>query len=170
MLSALFAYAACLFDEGFADRVEPGRREKIASHTNWTEDANSANPLAATSIQQNNITVTFLAFAGGVLAGVGTLWILFTNGLLLGMVFECASGIASGTFLSSSPPTLTYYIFSLFMALFVSGGLARLQITNPYIGRIIRSPEAPTQSPRSRKFCIQRLSSSRLSLVRICAL
>ncbi len=88
MLSALFAYAACLFDEGFADRVEKGRRNKIASHDNWTEDANSANPLAATSIQSNNITVTFLAFAGGVLAGVGTLWILFTNGLLLGMVFE----------------------------------------------------------------------------------
>ena len=88
MLSALFAYAACLFDEGFADRVEPGRRNKIASHDNWTEDANSANPLAATSIQQNNITVTFLAFGGGVLAGVGTLWILFTNGLVLGVVFE----------------------------------------------------------------------------------
>ena len=41
MLSAFFAYAACLFDEGFADRVEPGRRDKIVSHTNWTEDANS---------------------------------------------------------------------------------------------------------------------------------
>ena len=88
MLSALFAYAACLVDEGFADRVEPGRRHKIASHDNWTEDVNSANPLMATSIQSNNITVTFLAFAGGVLAGVGTLWILFTNGLVLGMVFE----------------------------------------------------------------------------------
>jgi len=88
MLSAFFAYAACLFDERFADRVEPGRRDKIASHTNWTEDANSANPLAATTIQQNNITVTFLAFAGGVLAGVGTLWVLFTNGLVLGMVVE----------------------------------------------------------------------------------
>jgi len=88
LLSGVFAYTACVFDQGFADHIEPGRREKIASHTNWTEDANNANPLAATSIQQNNITVTFLAFAGGVLAGVGTLWVLFTNGLMLGMVFQ----------------------------------------------------------------------------------
>lgn len=88
LLSAVFAYAACFFDEGFADRVAPGRREKVISRTNWTEDVNRANPLAATSIQQNNITVTFLAFAGGLLVGVGTLWVLFTNGLLLGLVFE----------------------------------------------------------------------------------
>ena len=88
MLSAVFAYVACFFDESFADRVDPGRREKVTSHINWTEDVNRANPLAATSIQKNNITVTFLAFAGGVLVGVGTLWVLFTNGLLLGIVFE----------------------------------------------------------------------------------
>ena len=88
MLSAAFAYAACLFDEGFADRVDPGLREAIASHTNWTEAVNRANPLASTSIQANNITVTFMAFAGGLLAGLGTLFALFRNGLLLGMVIE----------------------------------------------------------------------------------
>lgn len=88
LLSAIFAYAACFFDESFADRVDPERREKVISRTNWTEDVNRANPLAATSIQRNNITVTFLAFAGGLLAGLGTLWVLFTNGLLLGIVFE----------------------------------------------------------------------------------
>lgn len=86
--SALFAYATCYFDEGFADRVDPGLREAIASHTNWTEAVNRANPLASTSIQTNNITVTFVTFAGGVLAGLGTLFALFRNGLLLGMVFE----------------------------------------------------------------------------------
>ncbi len=88
MLSAAFAYAACYFDEGFADRVDPGLREAIASHTNWTEAVNRANPLASTRIQTNNITVTFVTFAGGVLAGIGTLFALFRNGLLLGIVFE----------------------------------------------------------------------------------
>ncbi|MFY9608090.1 MAG: stage II sporulation protein M [Blastocatellia bacterium] len=88
ILSAAFAYAACYFDEGFADRVDPGLREAIASHTNWTEAVNRANPLASTSIQANNITVTFVTFAGGVLAGLGTLFALFRNGVLLGMVFE----------------------------------------------------------------------------------
>ena len=88
MLSAAFAYAACFFDEGFADRVDPGLRENIASHTNWTEAVNRANPLASTSIQANNITVTFMAFAGGLLGGLGTLFALFRNGLLLGIVIE----------------------------------------------------------------------------------
>ncbi|HSO73956.1 MAG TPA: stage II sporulation protein M [Blastocatellia bacterium] len=88
MLSAAFAYAACYFDEGFADRINPGLREAIASHTNWTEEVNRANPLASTSIQTNNITVTFVTFAGGVLAGLGTLFALFRNGVLLGTVFE----------------------------------------------------------------------------------
>jgi uncharacterized membrane protein SpoIIM required for sporulation len=88
VLSAAFAYAACFFDEGFADRVDPGLREAIASHTNWTEAVNRANPLASTSIQANNITVTFMAFAGGLLGGLGTLFALFRNGLLLGIVIE----------------------------------------------------------------------------------
>ena len=45
-----------------------------------------ATALAATagSIFTHNIQVTFLAFAGGLLLGVGSLWILAYNGLLLG--------------------------------------------------------------------------------------
>jgi len=86
MLAAVFASVACLLDEGFADRIGPGLRQSIASHQNWTESVNNANPLASTSIQANNIQVTFFAFAGGVLAGIGSLWVLAQNGLLLGMV------------------------------------------------------------------------------------
>ncbi|MFY9558219.1 MAG: stage II sporulation protein M [Blastocatellia bacterium] len=88
MLAAVFAAAVCLLDEGFADRIAPQLRQSIADHHNWTESVNRANPLASTSIQANNITVTFYAFAGGVLAGIGTLWVLAQNGLLLGMVLS----------------------------------------------------------------------------------
>jgi uncharacterized membrane protein SpoIIM required for sporulation len=88
VLAAVFASTASLLDEDFADRVAPGMKHKIASHDNWTEDINNANPLASTSIQSNNITVTFFAFAGGVLAGIGTLWVLVQNGMLLGMVMS----------------------------------------------------------------------------------
>ena len=88
MLAAGFASAACLLDEGFADRIAPGLRQDIIAHHNWTEDINNANPLASTSIQKNNITVTFYAFAFGVLAGVGSLWVMVQNGLQLGMVMS----------------------------------------------------------------------------------
>src|SRR6185295_7404761 len=86
--AAVFAAAACLIDEGFADRVAPQLRQDIAAHNNWTERVNKSNPLASTSIQTNNITVTFYAFGGGVLAGIGTLLVLAQNGLLLGMVLS----------------------------------------------------------------------------------
>ena len=88
ILAAGFAAAACLLDEGFADRIAPGLRQKIAGHQNWTENINDANPRESASIQSNNITVTFYAFAGGVLAGIGTLMALAYNGLLLGMVMS----------------------------------------------------------------------------------
>jgi uncharacterized membrane protein SpoIIM required for sporulation len=86
MLAAAFAFAACFLDEGFADRIAPGLKQDIIAHNNWTERINKANPLASTSIQTNNINVTFLAFSGGVLAGIGTIWVLLTNGLQIGMV------------------------------------------------------------------------------------
>jgi uncharacterized membrane protein SpoIIM required for sporulation len=88
ILATAFAAVVCLLDEGFADRVAPGMRQDIIGHHNWTDAINNANPLASTSIQRNNITVTFYAFAGGVLAGLGTLLVLVQNGLLLGMVLS----------------------------------------------------------------------------------
>jgi uncharacterized membrane protein SpoIIM required for sporulation len=44
--------------------------------------------LWSTAIQTNNITVTFLAFAGGLLLGIGTVYLLIQNGLMLGMVLS----------------------------------------------------------------------------------
>jgi uncharacterized membrane protein SpoIIM required for sporulation len=34
----------------------------------------------------NNLLVSFVTFAGGILFGVGTLWFLFTNGMMLGVI------------------------------------------------------------------------------------
>ncbi len=88
IVAAVFASTAVILDEGFADRIAPQLKQSIAEHHNWTESVNNANPLASTSIQTNNINVTFYAFAGGLLAGIGTLWVLAQNGLLLGMVLS----------------------------------------------------------------------------------
>ncbi len=106
-LTAAFAFIAAYYDDAFADRISPRLREDVAAHRNWTESVNEANPIASTSIQANNINVTFFAFAGGALFGIGTLLIMFQNGLLLGMVmglcvkyqfwdipiFVCAHGV-----------------------------------------------------------------------------
>jgi uncharacterized membrane protein SpoIIM required for sporulation len=86
ILTAMFAYIVCSLDERFADRMLPSTRQDIIAHRDWTQNINEANPLWSTSIQTNNIKVTFFAFAGGILLGIGTIYVLIQNGLMLGMV------------------------------------------------------------------------------------
>ena len=47
----------------------------------------SRMPALATGIMTNNIQVTFIAFAGGLLAGLGTLYVLVVNGIFIGAAF-----------------------------------------------------------------------------------
>lgn len=46
-----------------------------------------SGPIASASLLTNNVRVAFLAFAGGLVAGLGTLAILLLNGVHLGAVF-----------------------------------------------------------------------------------
>jgi uncharacterized membrane protein SpoIIM required for sporulation len=54
----------------------------------------------SSSLFTNNIGVTFLAFAGGVLIGLGAAWILGFNGALLGAVTGLAVGAGNGPVLA----------------------------------------------------------------------
>lgn len=58
----------------------------IEGHKMWTHSVVAMKPLASSRIMTNNISVALAAFAGGILAGVGTLYLVFFNGLLLGVV------------------------------------------------------------------------------------
>ena len=50
----------------------------------------------AAQIFTNNITVTFFAFAGGLVLGLGTLYVLLNNGVLIGVVGGLAIGSGNG--------------------------------------------------------------------------
>ncbi len=50
----------------------------------------------ATKIFTNNIQVTFLAFGGGLLLGIGTVYLLLSNGIQLGAVAGLAIGAGNG--------------------------------------------------------------------------
>jgi uncharacterized membrane protein SpoIIM required for sporulation len=50
----------------------------------WTNIPVAERPYASAFIMQNNIQVAFLAFGGGMLAGLYTVWTLVFNGLILG--------------------------------------------------------------------------------------
>jgi len=64
-------------------------RENFANldkHKMWTDSILSVKPQESSAIMTNNIMVCFITFAGGVTAGVFTLFSLFNNGIMLGII------------------------------------------------------------------------------------
>jgi uncharacterized membrane protein SpoIIM required for sporulation len=62
-------------------------RHRALNNQKWWEEINFANQVASSTIITNNIMVTFTAFAYGAFLGVGSIYILVFNGILLGGVF-----------------------------------------------------------------------------------
>jgi uncharacterized membrane protein SpoIIM required for sporulation len=60
--------------------------DTINQHKMWTDTILSVKPAAASGIMTNNIMVCFLTFAGGVTAGLFTLFELYNNGMMLGVI------------------------------------------------------------------------------------
>ncbi|MGH9409886.1 MAG: stage II sporulation protein M [Vicinamibacterales bacterium] len=62
----------------------------------WTHSLVAVKPVASSAIMTNNLTVSFGAFAGGLAAGLGTVYMMLLNGVLLGVVaVACArAGLA----------------------------------------------------------------------------
>ncbi len=52
----------------------------------WTHSILPMKPLASAGITANNLSVSIIAYASGILAGLGTLYIMAMNGLLLGVL------------------------------------------------------------------------------------
>src|SRR4029079_10313976 len=66
-------------------------RDTIERGEMWTHSIVSIKPLASSAIMTNNLMVSFSAFAGGVLAGLGTVYLLFLNGVLISVIsIACA--------------------------------------------------------------------------------
>jgi uncharacterized membrane protein SpoIIM required for sporulation len=94
-LAAVWAYR----DPGAAGGLVPGAYDSVTRPR--PHGANLGLPLStrtefATEIFTNNIRVTFLAFAAGVLVGVGTAILLLYNGIVLGTVGGLAAGSGNG--------------------------------------------------------------------------
>ena len=64
----------------------PQMTDKIEHHQMWTDSILTQKPQASSAIMTNNIGVCFTTYAGGILAGLGTIYLLFMNGLSMGVV------------------------------------------------------------------------------------
>ena len=66
--------------------VGPEMIATMERHEMWTKSVVSVAPLASSFIMTNNISVCFVLFASGITLGLGTLWFLYTNSIMLGII------------------------------------------------------------------------------------
>jgi uncharacterized membrane protein SpoIIM required for sporulation len=52
----------------------------------WTHSVLTIKPLASSAIMTNNLSVSFTMFAAGILGGLGTVYLLAMNGVLMGVI------------------------------------------------------------------------------------
>jgi uncharacterized membrane protein SpoIIM required for sporulation len=84
------AVAGCLLtmsDASFSRHIlGPNMLQNIEQHKMWTESIVTIKPVASSQILTNNLTVSILTYALGITAGIGTVWMMLLNGLLIGVV------------------------------------------------------------------------------------
>jgi uncharacterized membrane protein SpoIIM required for sporulation len=87
LLGTVLAAAFTLANPRFAAPIlGPGIMNSIARHHMWTQSIVSVAPQESSHIMTNNLTVSFGAFAGGLLFGFGSVYVIFFNGMMLGAV------------------------------------------------------------------------------------
>lgn len=64
----------------------PRMMDSIEHHKMWTDSVVAVKPLASSAIMTNNISVSFVAFAGGITFGLYTVFAMIFNGVLIGTV------------------------------------------------------------------------------------
>ena len=103
-LSMVFAVATFLigltFPEVAQNALPEEAREQLARRQLWTDIPEGFRPIAGPLIIVNNVRVAVVAFAGGMTAGALTVYVLATNGALLGTIFAVVQGygLAGGLF------------------------------------------------------------------------
>jgi uncharacterized membrane protein SpoIIM required for sporulation len=83
LLGAMLTLSRSGFMEGF---LGPRMVETIRHHQMWTHSIVGMKPQESSRIMTNNLAVTFLTFAAGITGGLGTVWLIFFNGLLMGVI------------------------------------------------------------------------------------
>jgi uncharacterized membrane protein SpoIIM required for sporulation len=74
-------------DPSFLRHFLGGRMmDTIEQHKMWTDSIVTIKPLASSAILTNNISVSFATFAFGITAGIGTIYMMLVNGLLIGII------------------------------------------------------------------------------------
>jgi uncharacterized membrane protein SpoIIM required for sporulation len=86
-VTGIATWAVTIHDPSFAHRMlGPQMMDTIERKEMWTQSIVTIKPLAASGIMTNNLAVSFTTFAMGITAGIGTIWMMVTNGMLIGVI------------------------------------------------------------------------------------
>ena len=86
-VTGVATWAVTIHDPAFAHRMlGPEMMATIEKREMWTKSIVTIKPLAASGIMTNNLAVCFTTFAMGITAGIGTIYMMFTNGMLIGVM------------------------------------------------------------------------------------
>jgi uncharacterized membrane protein SpoIIM required for sporulation len=97
MLPALVGYRLAYANPDVADALGlASARQTLAEHDTWTDIPVEERPYASAYIMSNNIRISLLAFGGGMAFGLFSLYVLATNGLILGAVLGLAARYGMG--------------------------------------------------------------------------
>ena len=89
----LVTYAIGLAFPQIAQNALPEEtRQQLAQRQLWTDIPEGFRPIAGPLIIVNNVRVAVVAFAGGMTLGVLTVYVLATNGAMLGTIFAVVQG------------------------------------------------------------------------------
>ncbi|MFZ0970274.1 MAG: stage II sporulation protein M, partial [Candidatus Acidiferrales bacterium] len=109
-----------IHDPAFAHRfLGPQMMETIEQRKMWTQSIVTIKPAAASGIMVNNMVVGFVTFAYGITLGIGTVWMMALNGILIGVVGAATwkAGMASQLWSFVAP----HGVIEL-PAIFIAGG------------------------------------------------
>ena len=120
LAAAIAGFLMGIADPGFSRHLLGARMmETIENHKMWTDSIVTIKPLASSGIMTNNMSVAFATFAMGITAGIGTVWMMLLNGLMMGVVgVACWQG---GMSLSLWSFVATHGVLEL-PAIFIAGG------------------------------------------------
>jgi uncharacterized membrane protein SpoIIM required for sporulation len=99
LVPGALCFGWALHDPAAADGLVPGALRGVTRHHPHGADlgfGHAKQSAFAAEIFTHNIEVTFLAFALGITAGIGTAYVLLTNGMQLGVVGGLAVGSGNG--------------------------------------------------------------------------
>ncbi len=118
LLPAVAAYLAALLDPGLRQAMVPADMTRVMERgRTWTDIQAELRPAMAALLFTHNIQVSFLAFAGGAAGGLGTLYVLVQNGLMLGAVMGAGQHYGVGPALAAFVSSHGYLeIFSMIVA------------------------------------------------------